>query len=162
VVAISVEMGACVCVYMWLIEIGFRWVWLGVGCGGGGTDTHIYSSNCVGQWDLVETEGCGEVKQNWFSKNQRSLSRNRKNIEIEHFRLGIMFCMVASRHGSHCFIFFFAICHRSQIHECGNWETEHYKSVLKNNEAGRSFIAGNTLIETRHLYQILTGPSFAV
>ncbi len=23
---------------------------------------------------------------------------------------------------------------RSQIHECGNWETEHYNSVLENNE----------------------------
>jgi hypothetical protein len=40
---------------------------------------------------------------------------------------------------------------RSQIHECGNWETEHYNSVL---EIARplSLISGNTSIGTRHLY----------
>ncbi len=85
--------------YMWLIEIGFRWVWLGLDGGGGGggdTDTHIYSSNCVGQWDLVEREGCGEVKQNWLSNHQSS------TLGIKYFRLVILHCMFASRHGSHC------------------------------------------------------------
>ncbi len=32
---------------------------------------------------------------------------------------------------------------RSQIHECGNWETEHYNSVLEITRS-RSFISGNT------------------
>jgi hypothetical protein len=32
---------------------------------------------------------------------------------------------------------------RSQIHECGNWETEHYNSVLEITRP-RSFISGNT------------------
>ncbi len=45
----------------------------------------------------------------------------------------------------------------SQIQECGNYKTENYNSVF------RTFIfSGNKLIGTRHLYWILTGPSFAV
>jgi hypothetical protein len=50
---------------------------------------------------------------------------------------------------------------RSQIHECGNWETEHYNSVL---EIARlyNFISGNTEIRTRHLYWTIIDPSFAV
>jgi hypothetical protein len=44
------------------------------------------------------------------------------------------------------------------LYECRNWETEHYNSVCVNN----SFISENTLMGTRHLYWILTGPSFAV
>jgi hypothetical protein len=43
----------------------------------------------------------------------------------------------------------------SQIHECGNWETEHYNSVLEIKRP-RSFISGNTQIGTKHLYWILT------
>jgi hypothetical protein len=43
----------------------------------------------------------------------------------------------------------------------GNWETEHYNSVLEIT-GPRSFISGNTYIGTRYLYWILTGPSFAV
>jgi hypothetical protein len=50
---------------------------------------------------------------------------------------------------------------RSQIHECGNWETEHYNSVLEITRL-RSFISDNTEIGTRHLYGILIGPSFSV
>jgi hypothetical protein len=42
---------------------------------------------------------------------------------------------------------------RSQIHECGNWETEHYNSVLEITRP-HSFIFWE--------YRILTGPSFAV
>ncbi len=49
----------------------------------------------------------------------------------------------------------------SQIHECDNWVTEHYNSVLKITRP-HSFIFGSTKIGTRHLYWILTGPSFAV
>ncbi len=49
---------------------------------------------------------------------------------------------------------------RSQILEYGNWETEHYDSVLEIMEP-RSFISGNTSIGTRHLW-ILTDPSFVV
>jgi hypothetical protein len=40
---------------------------------------------------------------------------------------------------------------RSQIHECGNWKTEHYNSVLEITRP-HSFISGNTSIGTRHLY----------
>jgi hypothetical protein len=40
-------------------------------------------------------------------------------------------------------------------------QEEHYNSVLEMTRS-RSFISGNTLIGTRHLYWILTGPSFAV
>ncbi len=40
------------------------------------------------------------------------------------------------------------IAHR--LHECGNWETENYNSVLKIMRP-HSFISGNTSIETRHL-----------
>jgi hypothetical protein len=36
----------------------------------------------------------------------------------------------------------------------GNWETEHYNSVLEITRP-RSFISGNTKIETRHFYWIL-------
>ncbi len=43
----------------------------------------------------------------------------------------------------------------SQIHECGNWETEHYNSVLEITSP-RSIISGITLIGTRHFYWILT------
>ncbi len=50
----------------------------------------------MGQWDLVETEGCGLVKT-------KSLF-----LGIEHFRLGIMFCMVASRRNSSLLFGFFA------------------------------------------------------
>ena len=50
---------------------------------------------------------------------------------------------------------------RSQIHECGKWETEQYNSVLEITRP-HSFIDGNTKIGTRHLYWILTSPSFAV
>ncbi len=49
---------------------------------------------------------------------------------------------------------------RAQIHECGNRETEHYNFVLEITRS-QSFISGNTPIGTRHLYWILTGPSFA-
>jgi hypothetical protein len=49
----------------------------------------------------------------------------------------------------------------SQIHKCRNWETEHYNSVLEITRL-HSFISGNTWMGTRHLYWILTGPSFAV
>jgi hypothetical protein len=45
----------------------------------------------------------------------------------------------------------------SQIHECENWETEHYNSVLEITRP-RSFISGNSKIRTRHLYWILTRP----
>jgi hypothetical protein len=48
----------------------------------------------------------------------------------------------------------------SQIYECRNWETEHY--ISKFCFGNYSFISGNTLIGTRHLYWILNGPSFAV
>jgi hypothetical protein len=50
------------------------------------------------------------------------------------------------------------------MHECGNWETEHYNSVLEITKITRPriLISGNTKIGTRHLYWILTGPSFAV
>jgi hypothetical protein len=48
-----------------------------------------------------------------------------------------------------------------QIHKCGNWETEHYISVLEIMRT-HSFISGNPYIGTRHLYWILIGPSFAV
>ncbi len=44
----------------------------------------------------------------------------------------------------------------SQTYKCRDWETEHYTS------GNNSFISGNTLMGTRHLYWILTGPSFAV
>jgi hypothetical protein len=50
---------------------------------------------------------------------------------------------------------------RSQIHECGNWETEHYNSVLEITRT-RSFISGNASIGTRHLYWILTFSSLTV
>jgi hypothetical protein len=50
---------------------------------------------------------------------------------------------------------------RSQIHECRNWGTEYYTSVLEITSP-RSFISGNTSIGTKHLYWILTSPSFAV
>ncbi len=40
---------------------------------------------------------------------------------------------------------------RSQIHECENWETEHYNSVLEIMRP-RSFIFENTSIGTRLLY----------
>ncbi len=50
---------------------------------------------------------------------------------------------------------------RSQINECDNLETEHYNSVLEI-RAVHSFIPGILQIGTRHLYWILTGPSFAV
>ncbi len=43
--------------------------------------------------------------------------------------------------------------------ECKNWETEHYNSVLK---ITVHFWEYSTLRGTRHLYWILTGPSFAV
>ncbi len=46
-------------------------------------------------------------------------------------------------------------------HECGNWETEQCNSVLEITRL-RSFISGNTEIGIRHLYWILTGPSFEV
>jgi hypothetical protein len=46
-------------------------------------------------------------------------------------------------------------------YECGNWETEHYNSILEVTRPN-SFISGNTSMENRHLYWILTGPSFAV
>ncbi len=49
----------------------------------------------------------------------------------------------------------------SKKHECGNLKTEHYNSVLKIKRPC-SFISGITYIGTRHLYWILTGPSFAV
>ncbi len=39
---------------------------------------------------------------------------------------------------------------RSQIHECGNWETKHYYSVLEITRPC-SFISGNTSIGIRHL-----------
>ncbi len=45
-------------------------------------------------------------------------------------------------------------------HECGNWETEHYNSVLEITRPHR-FISWNTSIGTRYLYWILTGPSLA-
>ncbi len=50
---------------------------------------------------------------------------------------------------------------RSQLHKCGNWETEHYNSVLEIMRP-HSFFSGNTLIGARHLYWILTDPTFAV
>ncbi len=46
-------------------------------------------------------------------------------------------------------------------HECGNWATEHYNYVSKITRP-HSFISGNTSFGTRHLYWILTSPSFAV
>jgi hypothetical protein len=46
-------------------------------------------------------------------------------------------------------------------HEHGNWEMEHYNSVLEKRRL-RGFISGNTLIGIMHLYWILTGPSVAV
>jgi hypothetical protein len=49
----------------------------------------------------------------------------------------------------------------SQIHECGNWETENYNSVLKIMNLDVSFL-GIHKSGTRHLYCILTGPSFEV
>jgi hypothetical protein len=49
----------------------------------------------------------------------------------------------------------------ADIREYGNWETEPCNSVLETTRQ-RSFISGNTLFRTRHLYWILTGPSFAV
>ncbi len=42
---------------------------------------------------------------------------------------------------------------RSQIHECGNWETDHYNFVLEIRRP-HSFISGNTQIGTRHLFYI--------
>ncbi len=48
-----------------------------------------------------------------------------------------------------------------RLHVCGKWETENYNSDLEIMRP-RSFIFGNTEIQTRHLYWILTGPSFAV
>jgi hypothetical protein len=48
------------------------------------------------------------------------------------------------------------------VHEWGNWETEHYNSVLEIMRPHRVFISGNTSIGTRYLYWIPTGPSFAV
>ncbi len=41
-----------------------------------------------------------------------------------------------------------------------NWETEHYNAVLEIRRL-HSFISGNTLMGTRHLFWILTSPSFA-
>ncbi len=49
----------------------------------------------------------------------------------------------------------------SQIYERRDWEREHYNSVLEIKRL-HSFISGNTLKGTRHLFWILTGPSFAV
>jgi hypothetical protein len=51
--------------------------------------------------------------------------------------------------------------YESQIHKCGNQETEHYNSVSEITRS-RSFISGNTSIGTTYLYWILTGLSFAV
>ncbi len=51
--------------------------------------------------------------------------------------------------------------YNSPIHECENWETEHYNSVLEITRL-RRFIFGNTSIGTRNFYWILTDPSFAV
>ncbi len=48
---------------------------------------------------------------------------------------------------------------RSQLHDYGNWETEHYNSVFERTRL-RCFISGNTYIGTRHLYWILAGPSY--
>ncbi len=47
----------------------------------------------------------------------------------------------------------------SQILECGNWEKEHYNSVL---EIRRPvcFISGNISVEPKHLYCILTALHF--
>ncbi len=50
---------------------------------------------------------------------------------------------------------------RSQIHECGNWETEHDDSLLKIIRSG-SFIFGNTYIRSQNLYWIIASPSFVV
>jgi hypothetical protein len=49
------------------------------------------------------------------------------------------------------------------INECRNRnrEIEHYNSALEIT-GPRSFISGDTYVGTRHLYWILTGPSFAV
>ncbi len=47
----------------------------------------------------------------------------------------------------------------SQIYECRNWETEH--TVMEITRL-HSFLSVNTIMGTRHLYWILTGPSFAV
>jgi hypothetical protein len=49
----------------------------------------------------------------------------------------------------------------SQKCECRNWEAEHYNSVLEITRLS-SCISGNTYVGTRHLYWILTGPSFAM
>ncbi len=49
----------------------------------------------------------------------------------------------------------------SQIHEWGNWETEHYNSGLEIT-GPHSFISVKTYIGARHLYLILAGPSFSV
>ncbi len=49
------------------------------------------------------------------------------------------------------------LINRSQRHECGNWDTERYDSVLEITRP-RSFISGNTYTGIRHLYWILTGP----
>jgi hypothetical protein len=46
-------------------------------------------------------------------------------------------------------------------YESRNWETEHYNSALEIRRLHR-FISGNKKMGTRHLYWILTGPSFAV
>ncbi len=47
----------------------------------------------------------------------------------------------------------------SHIHDCGNWEAEYYNYVWEITRQ-RSFISGNTLIGTKHLFWILTGPHF--
>jgi hypothetical protein len=54
--------------------------------------------------------------------------------------------------------------YRSQTHKCGNSEIEHYNAVLEIMKIMRlrSFISRSTSIGTRHLYLILTGPSFVV
>jgi hypothetical protein len=44
----------------------------------------------------------------------------------------------------------------SQIPECENLETEHYNSILEITSPTVSFLG----IHNRHLYRILTGPSF--
>ncbi len=62
------------------------------------------------------------------------------------------------------FIYLIVEIYKSQIHECGNWDTEHYNSVL---EITRSlnFISGNTYYKAEPNIYIkfsCTGPSFAV
>ncbi len=48
-----------------------------------------------------------------------------------------------------------------QIHECGNWETEHYNSVLEKRGRKVSFLRLHKS-EPEIYYWILPGPSFAV